>query len=88
MTEQVQAPPQEDPINNVLVDLKLPVGMVNLILFAVSKMPYDQSASTITAIRQQGDPQVTKAREELTKAQAAPAANANRNARRKAAKTR
>lgn len=85
MTEQAQAPqPPEDPINSVPIDLKLPVGSVNLILFAVSKLPYDQAAGTIAAIRQQGDPQVTAAREALAKAAAAPPA-ANRNARRKTA---
>ena len=83
MTEQVQAPPQEDPINSVPIDLKLPVGIVNLILFAVSKLPYEQAAATIAAIRAQGDSQVDAARMALA-APPAPPANTNRKGRRAA----
>ena len=68
MTEQAQgpaAPPQENPIDNVVLDLKLPVIVVNQILLALSKLPYDQVAGSIVAIRQQGDPQVDAARAAL-----------------------
>ncbi len=98
MTEQAQAPPQpqEDPINKVLITLRLPVIVVNQILAAVSKLPYEHAAGTIAMIREQGDEQVNLARASLTAAHAAtppapsaplapPPANANRKARRKAA---
>lgn len=88
LTDQAQAP-QEDPINAVEVILKLPVSIVNLILFAVAKLPYEQAAGTIAAIRQQGDPQVNAARAALS-VSPAPAmglpAIANRKIRRGAKK--
>lgn len=85
-----QAPQQqEDPINAVPINLQLPVSIVNQILFVLAKLPYEQTAGTIAAIRQQGDPQVDAARKALAMAPPSPPpANANRRARRKAAKKR
>lgn len=84
-----QAPQQqEDPINAVPINLQLPVSIVNQILFVLAKLPYEQTAGTIAAIRQQGDPQVDAARKALAMAPPSPPANDNRRARRKAAKKR
>ena len=68
-----------------MLDLKLPVAIVNQILFVLAKLPYEQTAATIAAIRQQGDPQVDAARKALAMAPPPPA---NANANRKAAKKR
>lgn len=87
-TPPQQPPVQEDPLNNVPIKLELPVIAVNMILTMLSQLPYAQSANVITAIRQQGDPQVAAAREVLAAA-AAPPMPANRKSRRAAAaKTR
>ena len=85
MTDQSQAPaaPQENPLDNVPIKLELPVIVVNTILMALAKFPYDQVAGAIVAIRQQGDPQVDAARMALA-APPAPPANTNRKGRRAA----
>ena len=93
MPDESQAAPQSNPLDSVEITLKLPVVAVNAILTTLAKLPYEQSAALIFAIRQQGDPQTEAARQALATSQALPpgtimasAVNANRKARRKAAK--
>lgn len=84
MPDESQAAPQSNPLDSVEITLKLPVVAVNAILTTLAKLPYEQSAALIFAIRQQGDPQIEAARQAL----AAPpqvVVPANRNARRKTA---
>lgn len=58
-----------------MIKLELEINDVNLILGALSKLPFEQVIAIIDRIRQQGDPQVealTRAADALAKAQETP----------------
>lgn len=58
MTDQTQTAPQIDP--QTPVTLTLDVGAVNGIIIALAKLPYEQTAGLIDAIRAQAVAQIQK----------------------------
>jgi len=49
---------------NTSIELKLPLGAVNMILSALAKAPYEQVADLVQAIRAQTIPQIPAPSEE------------------------
>jgi hypothetical protein len=45
---------------NTPIELKLPLGAVNIVLAALAKAPYEQVADLVQTIREQAIPQVPK----------------------------
>lgn len=48
----------EQEVLNTQIELKLPLGAVNMILAALAKAPYEQVADLVQAIKEQAIPQV------------------------------
>lgn len=48
----------EQEVLNTQIELKLPLGAVNMILGALAKAPYEQVADLVQAIKEQAIPQV------------------------------
>jgi hypothetical protein len=48
----------EQEVMSTPIDLKLPLGAVNMILAALAKAPYEQVADLVQAIKEQAIPQV------------------------------
>ena len=48
----------EQEILNTKIELKLPLGAVNMVLAALAKAPYEQVADLVQAIKEQAIPQV------------------------------
>ena len=48
----------EQEVLNTSIELKLPLGAVNMILAALAKAPYEQVADLVQAIKEQAIPQV------------------------------
>lgn len=48
----------EKEVLNTQIELKLPLGAVNMVLAALSKAPYEQVADLVQAIKEQAIPQV------------------------------
>jgi hypothetical protein len=48
----------EQEVLNTQIELKLPLGAVNMVLAFLAKAPYEQVADLVQAIREQAIPQV------------------------------
>ena len=48
----------EKEVLNTPIELKLPLGAVNMVLAALAKAPYEQVADLVQAIKEQAIPQV------------------------------
>jgi hypothetical protein len=48
----------EQEVLSTSIELKLPLGAVNMILAALAKAPYEQVADLVQAIKEQAIPQV------------------------------
>ena len=48
----------EQEVLNTQIELKLPLGAVNMVLAALAKAPYEQVADLVQAIKEQAIPQV------------------------------
>jgi len=58
----------EQEVLNTQVELKLPLGAINVIMAALAKAPYEQVADLVQAIKEQAIPQIpvpTRAAEEV-----------------------
>jgi hypothetical protein len=58
----------EQEVVNTQIELKLPLGAVNMVLAALAKAPYEQVADLVQAIKEQAIPQVpmpTRSAEEV-----------------------
>ena len=48
----------EQEVLNTQIELKLPLGAVNMVLAALAKAPYEQVADLVQAIKEQAIPQI------------------------------
>lgn len=48
----------EQEVLNTQIELKFPLGAVNIILAALAKAPYEQVADLVQAIKEQAIPQI------------------------------
>lgn len=48
----------EKEVLNTQIELKLPLGAVNMVLAALAKAPYEQVADLVQAIKEQAIPQI------------------------------
>ena len=48
----------DQEVLNTQIELKLPLGAVNMVLAALAKAPYEQVADLVQAIKEQAIPQV------------------------------
>jgi hypothetical protein len=48
----------EQEVMSTQIELKLPLGAVNMVLAALAKAPYEQVADLVQAIKEQAIPQV------------------------------
>ena len=60
----------EQEVLNTQIELKLPLGAVNMVLAALAKAPYEQVADLVQAIKEQAIPQVPVPERAATAAEA------------------
>jgi hypothetical protein len=62
----------EKEVLNTQIELKLPLGAVNMVLSALAKAPYEQVADLVQAIKEQAIPQVPVPEQAAVSADAEP----------------